>query len=502
MANKSLTDILLSERQLSNYEVSGFVTDQELTTRTNEAVSAYYDLVLEARETYFQKTFPFTLAGGYAGNSTPVPEDLYKVQFLDRNPGSSSVERVPTLPSEAERNHAPRRVYDWNPNGLVVLPPESSAGPYLLTYTPRAPVLMAPVVVRAVAPTVVPGPPIYPNLANEWRTATVFNALHSSSVQDDSKDFVFQFTAQMIAFGWTVKGSSDATTAAMDGFNRIVTYSNWTRPAGTSGPFSWLCLQNGAGAQVIFAVNTDSGGGVNWTIRFAPGGGYTGGSTTSTPTAATDYAPTIASSATVSAPFNGGSTGIGGIHRMVARVQVTTDVKQTRIMCMFNGVLFCMMSWETASRPVSGWAHPSFMAWDTGGDNPASASTPIATENEWRSPFKLFPALTSFATTLMPLFTQIEGTNLAANESSVEVFTGVNALSGKYEIPPAPPALVNYDSYATSGQTGRHGSMSDVYVVPYGLALGSSWPPGSSDNSFNVFGNLIMPGDGNPVVTS
>lgn len=343
--------------------------------------------------------------------------------------------------------------------------------------------------------------PIYPSVANTWRTATVFNALHANSAQDDSKDFVWQFTTQMISFGWTVKGSSDSVTGALDGVNRLVTFANWIRPGITAGPFSWLCLQNGSGAEVIFAIDTDSTGFVNWTIRFAPGGGYTGGSTTSTPTAATDYAPTDASRATIGSPFNGGSTGIGGIHRMVARVQVTSDVKHTRILCMFNGVLFCMMGWEPATRPVTGWANPNFTIWDPGGDNPAAPTTPIAYESQWRSPFKLFPVLTSFAMTQMPLFTEIEGTNLAANESSVEVFPNVNALSGLYEIP-GPPALVNYDSYSTSGQMGRHASMIDIYPIPYGKALGSSWPPGSSDNKFNVFGNFILPGDGNAVITA
>lgn len=352
------------------------------------------------------------------------------------------------------------------------------------------------------APTAPCGPTIYPGLASQWRVATVFNALHSNSAQDDSKDFVFQFTTQMITFGWLVRGSSDSVTAGMDGVNRITNYLSWTRPGDLSGPFSWLCLENGAGAQVVFAINTDDGGFVNWAIKFAPGGGYTGGSINATPTAPTDYVPTDYTTAFMSAPFNGGSPGIGGIHRMVARVMVTTDVKKTRIACMFNGVLFCMMGWETVTNPVTGWAHPNIAIWDPGGNNPSSPSTPIATESQWRTPAKLFPALTGFATGVMPLFTEIEGANTFNGSSSVEVFPAVNALSGAYQIPPAPPAIVNYDSYSTSGQSGRHATFSDLYVVPYGHALGSSWPPGSTDNSFNVFGNFIMPGDGNPVVTS
>jgi hypothetical protein len=145
LANKSLSDLRAASLQLSNYQDSGFIETDELDARINEAVSAYYDLVLGSRETYFQSTQDFSLAGGIGGNTVALPSDLYKVQGLDWNPDTSSVQTVPTLPSFRERNSIGRRSYDWTPGTLTVYPPNSANGSYRLYYTPTAPVLAEPV---------------------------------------------------------------------------------------------------------------------------------------------------------------------------------------------------------------------------------------------------------------------------------------------------------------------------------------------------------------------
>lgn len=141
MANKTLPDLRTASLQLSNYETSGFVQTPELNARINEAVSAYYDLVLSSRETYFRDSFPFTLAGGPTGNTVSLPANLDKVQALDFSPGTSSVQPVPTLPSFRERHSVGRRSYDWTPGTLTIYPANSSSGAYELFYTPVCPVL-------------------------------------------------------------------------------------------------------------------------------------------------------------------------------------------------------------------------------------------------------------------------------------------------------------------------------------------------------------------------
>lgn len=154
MANKSLADLRIASLQLSNYEASGFITTPELNARVNEAVSALYDLILGSRETYFQRTLAFTLAGGFGGNTVALPADQYKIQGLDYKPGTTDQIVVPTLPSFRERFSIGHRCYDWIPGTLTIYPPTSSQGNYLLYYTPYAPVLADLVVVTTAYPTV------------------------------------------------------------------------------------------------------------------------------------------------------------------------------------------------------------------------------------------------------------------------------------------------------------------------------------------------------------
>lgn len=151
--NKSIVDLRTAALQLSNYQDSDFVETDELNARVNEAASAYFDLVLSSRETYFRETFPFSLAGGIGGNTVTLPSDLYKVQGLDWNPGTSSVQTVPTLPSFRERNSISHRSYEWAAGSLTIYPPNAATGNYELIYTPLAPVLADPVTVATTYPT-------------------------------------------------------------------------------------------------------------------------------------------------------------------------------------------------------------------------------------------------------------------------------------------------------------------------------------------------------------
>jgi hypothetical protein len=135
-------------RRLSNSENNaGFVSDNEITRRLNEGTSELYDLIVVAFEHYFVSSLLFTLAGGQAGYTQALPADFYKDVGLDRNPGTTAAVRVPKLPSFMERNRASGPVYAITGNNLEVRPPDNSAGPYQLFYTPKAPVLAAPVVV-------------------------------------------------------------------------------------------------------------------------------------------------------------------------------------------------------------------------------------------------------------------------------------------------------------------------------------------------------------------
>ncbi len=87
--------------------------------------------------------------------------------------------------------------------------------------------------------------------------------------------------------GYTVKGSSNGTTAAMDGVNRITSTTSWgTRANSSISPICWIVLTDGAGVNWCFSYNSSSDG----TLRLAhsTGGNYALASTSTWQPTATD----------------------------------------------------------------------------------------------------------------------------------------------------------------------------------------------------------------------
>lgn len=131
-------------RQLSNTENDPIVTDSEVNDRLNEGLSELYDLIVGTYEHYAVCTFAFTLAGGLAGNTVPLPSCFYKDVSLDYNP-TTQPQTVHRFTSLVDRNSQPRRSYICEGSELVVQPYQFSQGNYLLSFTPLPPV-MSPVI--------------------------------------------------------------------------------------------------------------------------------------------------------------------------------------------------------------------------------------------------------------------------------------------------------------------------------------------------------------------
>jgi len=85
--------------------------------------------------------------------------------------------------------------------------------------------------------------------------------------------------------GYTVKGSSNGTTAGMDNTNRITSASAWgTNANSSSSPISWIVLTDGAGVDWLFAYDSASADIVR--LSHSQGGNYVAASTpTNLPTA-------------------------------------------------------------------------------------------------------------------------------------------------------------------------------------------------------------------------
>jgi hypothetical protein len=143
----TLTQHIAAVRQFSNTENNtGFVTDTEITSRLNEAISELYDLVVVAFEHYYvSEDGPFTLAGGVGANTHTLPADFYKYIGLDRDPNTTYTTTVPKLPSFAERNRVGGpAAFVQGLTTLVIMPPQAAGGTFLMYYVPKAPTLVDP----------------------------------------------------------------------------------------------------------------------------------------------------------------------------------------------------------------------------------------------------------------------------------------------------------------------------------------------------------------------
>lgn len=91
----------------------------------------------------------------------------------------------------------------------------------------------------------------------------------------------------LVSKGYTVVGSSDGTSAAMDGVNRCTTAAGFAvQGANSVSAQSWLCLRAANGAQTLFCYQGSSA----WTgrVSFSPGGLFVAAGTATFQPTATD----------------------------------------------------------------------------------------------------------------------------------------------------------------------------------------------------------------------
>jgi hypothetical protein len=87
-------------------------------------------------------------------------------------------------------------------------------------------------------------------------------------------DLIFSLKSFLkTTMGYTVKGSCDGTTGAMDGVDRITSATAWaTRNNGAAGAMSWIVLTDGAGVNWCFSFNSSSDAIVR--LAHSTGGNY------------------------------------------------------------------------------------------------------------------------------------------------------------------------------------------------------------------------------------
>ena len=116
------------------------------------------------------------------------------------------------------------------------------------------------------------------------------NAFSSTAVDTQYGEALFALKNEYVQGGWTVVGSSDGTTASMDGTDR------WPNGAGinqgTAGNGSWIVLRSPTGdegevVEMIIATDDNTSPLQQFDLRIT-GGTYSGGSASSLPTSDKD----------------------------------------------------------------------------------------------------------------------------------------------------------------------------------------------------------------------
>lgn len=134
--------------------------------------------------------------------------------------------------------------------------------------------------------------PANPPVAQKIWMISANNRIPFVSLNDTMGNYLKGVADFLLASGYTCKGSSDGTTAAMDGVNRWTTVANASvRGAGTSTANSWMVLTDASGCDILLSYvgATDDVG----RISYSPTSNFVvAGTATFTPTSVTELVMT------------------------------------------------------------------------------------------------------------------------------------------------------------------------------------------------------------------
>lgn len=287
---------------------------------------------------------------------------------------------------------------------------------------------------------------------------------------------------------WTVSGSSNTSTAGMDGTDRWAADSDLVWSNAATG--SWIVLRQ---AQVstkyevllylgsVSNTNATIGVYVSPNAGFGTANGGTNGATNARPTATDEIL--VATSAAW-----GMSTSNTAVRWHVLK---SSDGKLTRAFMCRDGFASALWSFEVPSNPVTGWSNPSI------GVIHGASTAPLASSVLLPSAFSGAARFVGTGATAMALAFTGEAirTSTAASELVVERVLAANDLSGEFPLYPI-------GLYSTTGTSqGRHGTVTDMWWGLTNLAESTTYPNDGS-RQMCQFGNLVVPWNGTvPVFT-
>lgn len=322
---------------------------------------------------------------------------------------------------------------------------------------------------------------------------------------------------QLVAWGWTVEGSSDGATAALDTVDRWTDYTKvvgWKAP-GT--PTSWIVLKRanaaGAGKHLYLLIHCKSGTVDKCAelVIVASYNVFAGGSTTACPTSTTSFNiltgvadeyssisnddPCFVINPAFYIPTLPLST-LRGID-VVFHSMRSNDGEVERIIICCNNVVAAFISFEKVKSPVTGWTHPFLITWvgtnTVSGDS--AGATSYALLNDGGNHASAIPRLgRGVAYHDGVWMTCYHSAEAHVSAMLGERITYYNEISGEYTMCPV-GVVSNFP-----GLKGHHGFLYDIWWGSVETLTGDTFP-GDETQQFCQFGNLIFPWDGSTPVT-
>lgn len=301
---------------------------------------------------------------------------------------------------------------------------------------------------------------------------------------------LYRIKEQMKAIGgWTVKGSSNSTAAGMDNTDRWTSSSSsvlvWANPGAIH---SWIVLESTAlGIQILLDLQADGSNRTLWP-SISPGKLFTGGSTTTAPTA-TDQIQVYDGSGTL---FSEGAVATS----VDLHIMASTDNEVFRaVILTTSGALGPSGGWmlEKIQGAPAGLTCPVFITIAGTNQNFNGATYPwqraLITDGD--------ASLLRGASPLQPGVSQhllLGGEGRQQGATSYIVNT---EYDGQSEAASAPGWLLLPMSVwgYSPGNYGRLGYLADIWHAPQTPATCDSFPSGGT-RTHMIFGDVVLPWDG------
>lgn len=248
---------------------------------------------------------------------------------------------------------------------------------------------------------------------------------------------------------FTVRGSSDSVTAALDGADRLVDPADIVP---SNGAHSWIVLRQAAtGIEICYDFFYAAGVYLH-DVVYSPADGFTGGSTTSRPTATDEQ---------VRSALNWNA---GGTANTTFRMHAwhAEDGTATAVVVMNNGHVVHMMLAGQADDPVTGWTLP-FYFLDHGSGN-AGDSANLSDVTTFYANDRICGRAPAGNMTMYMSMEGCSGTQLGAITPLSNAMR-FNASSNHNLHPVQSIGLVSL----TVGARGRHGVIPDFWRAPSSL---------------------------------